>query len=164
MFSYFWKTLPVVFVVIMKCPYCPAPETKVVETRDSDLDAVRRRRECTKCGKRFTTYEKLDVTDLFVVKRDGRREKFDRVKLRNGILKACEKRPVSHEKIEAAIDGMEKKLREGGKTEIKTRRIGELVMEKLRELDEVAYIRFASVYRNFSDVRSFEKEIRTLKK
>lgn len=148
----------------MKCPYCPAPETKVIETRNSDLDSLRRRRECTKCGKRFTTYEKVDVTDLFVVKRDSRREKFDRIKLRNGILKACEKRPVSHEKIEAAIDEIEKKLREGGKTEVKTRRIGELVMEKLRELDEVAYIRFASVYRNFSDIKSFEKEIKTLKR
>ncbi|MBI4167816.1 MAG: transcriptional repressor NrdR [Candidatus Aenigmarchaeota archaeon] len=148
----------------MKCPYCPAPETKVIETRDSDLDSLRRRRECTKCGKRFTTYEKLDLTGLFVVKRDGRREKFDRIKLRNGILKACEKRPVSHEKIEAAIDEIEKKLREGGKTEVKTRRVGELVMDKLRELDEVAYIRFASVYRNFSDVKSFEKEIKTLKR
>ncbi len=148
----------------MKCPYCPAPETKVIETRDSDLDSLRRRRECTKCGKRFTTYEKLDVTDLFVVKRDGRREKFDRIKLRNGILKACEKRPVSHEKIEAAMDEIEKKLREGGKTEVRTKRIGELVMEKLRELDEVAYIRFASVYRNFSDIKSFEKEIKTLKR
>jgi len=148
----------------MKCPYCPAPETNVIETRDSDLDAIRRRRECTNCGKRFTTYEKLDVVDLFVVKRDGRREKFDRTKLHAGILKACEKRPVSHEKIEAAIEQIEKKLREGGKTEVRTRRIGELVMEKLRELDEVAYIRFASVYRNFSDVKSFEKEIRTLKK
>ena len=133
----------------MKCPYCPAPETKVIETRDADLDAIRRRRECTKCGKRFTTYEKLDIIDLFVVKRDGRREKFDRIKLRNGILKACDTRPVSHEKIEAAIDEIEKKLREGGKTEVRTKRIGELVMEKLRELDEVAYIRFASVYRNF---------------
>ncbi|MBI3412533.1 MAG: transcriptional repressor NrdR [Candidatus Aenigmarchaeota archaeon] len=148
----------------MKCPYCPAPETEVVETRDSDLDSIRRRRECTRCGKRFTTYEKLDIADLFVVKRDGRREKFDRTKLRIGIMKACEKRPVSHEKIEAAINGIEKKLREGGKNEVKTRRIGELVMEKLRELDEVAYIRFASVYRNFSDIKSFEKEIRTLKK
>ncbi|MBI4176776.1 MAG: transcriptional repressor NrdR [Candidatus Aenigmarchaeota archaeon] len=148
----------------MKCPYCPAQETKVIETRDTDLDSLRRRRECARCGKRFTTYEKLDVTGLFVVKRDGRREKFDRVKLRTGILKACEKRPVSHEKIEAAIDEIEKKLREGGKTEVRTRRIGELVMEKLRELDEVAYIRFASVYRNFSDIESFEKEIKTLKK
>ncbi len=148
----------------MKCPYCPAPETKVIETRDGDLGAMRRRRECAKCKKRFTTYEKLDVIDLFVVKRDGRREKFERIKLRNGILKACEKRPVSHEKIEAAIDEIEKKLRESGKTEIRTKRVGELVMEKLRELDEVAYIRFASVYRNFSDVKSFEKEIKTLKR
>lgn len=158
------KALPVAFVTVMKCPYCPAQETKVIETRDSDLDSLRRRRECARCGKRFTTYEKLDVTDLFVVKRDGRREKFDRVKLRTGILKACEKRPVSHEKIEAAIDEIENRLREGGKTEVRTRRVGELVMEKLRELDEVAYIRFASVYRNFSDIESFEKEIKTLKK
>ncbi len=148
----------------MKCPYCPAKETMVIETRDSDLDAIRRRRECAKCGKRFTTYERLGATELFVIKRDGRRENFDRVKLRNGILKACEKRPVSHDKVEKAINDIEKRLREGGKTEVRSRRIGELVMETLRKLDEVAYIRFASVYRNFSDVKSFEKEIKTLGK
>ncbi len=164
MFSIILKTLPIVFVALMKCPYCPAQETMVIETRDADLDAIRRRRGCAKCGKRFTTYEKLELLGLFVAKRDGRRENFDRAKLRNGILKACEKRPIPHEKIEKAIDEIERKLREGGKTEVRSRRIGELVMEKLRELDEVAYIRFASVYRNFSDVKSFEKEIKILKK
>lgn len=146
----------------MKCPFCSTEEIKVLDTRESNIDTTRRRRECLKCGKRFTTYERIELDNLIVVKKDGRREKFDRNKILKGIEKACEKRPISTEKIEKVVDEIESELRNKG-TEIKGKQIGKIVMEKLRELDEVAYIRFASVYKRFTDIASFEKELQNLK-
>ncbi len=149
----------------MRCPYCLHPETKVLDSRDSsDLDATRRRRECLKCKKRFTTYERVEMVDLIVIKKDGRRENFDRHKLLNGVMKACEKRPVSHERIEELVDDVERELRKREETEVSSMTIGEMVMSRLKRLDQVAYIRFASVYRSFTDVESFEKELRRLRK
>ncbi len=146
----------------MECPYCHDDETKVTDSRDTGALSIRRRRECLKCGKRFTTYEYIEMTPLYVIKKDGRREKFDRNKIKNGIIKALEKRPVSHEKIEEMIDSIEEKIRRSCNEEIQTSLIGEYVMEKLKEVDHVAYIRFASVYRSFADVSSFEKEVKNL--
>lgn len=146
----------------MFCPYCKHEETKVIETRIAE-GSVRRRRECWKCEKRFTTHERVEDLELFVIKRDGRREKFDRNKLKSGIMKACEKRPIAHDKIEEVVGEIEAALRTLGAEEMKSKHIGELVMEKLKNLDEVAYIRFASVYRKFSSIESFEKEIEKLK-
>ena len=146
----------------MQCPYCLRNETKVVDKRDGDNFATRRRRQCIKCGKRFTTYERLGNVDLSVIKKDGRRELFSREKLKNGFIKACEKRPVSVEKIEQVVDEIEKELRNKESTEIKGTVIGEIVMKKLKKLDKVAYIRFASVYREFTDLSDFQKELKTL--
>ena len=146
----------------MECPYCHDGETKVTDSRDTGALSIRRRRECLKCGKRFTTYECIEMTPLYVIKKDGRREKFDRNKIKNGIIKALEKRPVSHEKIEETIDSIEEKIRKSCNEEIQTSLVGEYVMEKLKEIDHVAYIRFASVYRSFADVSSFEKEVKNL--
>ena len=144
----------------MKCPYCGDLNNEVMETRDSeDLSATRRRRACQKCQKRFTTYERAENIDLIVIKKDSKREKFDREKVRSGILKACEKRPVTKEQIESAVSYIEEKLKQQG-SEVKSRFIGELVMRKLKQLDTVAYIRFASVYREFKDVEDFKKEIK----
>ena len=149
----------------MKCPYCAHEENQVLDSRDSeDLSSVRRRRECLKCNKRFTTYERVDVVDLFVIKKDGRREQFDRNKLLTGIKKACEKRPVSMGTIEETTDEIEQNLRKRETTEIPGKVIGEIVMRRLKVLDKVAYIRFASVYRSFEDVESFEKEVQSLSK
>lgn len=148
----------------MRCPYCNHSESDVVDTRDTDDFRIRRRRECAKCKRRFTTYEETDKEDLFVIKKDGRREKFERRKLLSGIEKSCEKRPVPRERIEEMTDWVESRLRKEGKKEIQTSKIGELVMERLRKVDEVAYIRFASVYRSFADVESFEDALRKLKK
>ncbi len=149
----------------MRCPSCGHPESKVIDSRDLDEGkAIRRRRECLKCGSRFTTYERIEATNFFVIKKDGRREKFSRDKLRAGIEKACEKRPISSDQIEHLITGIERELGAGAEMEIPSARIGELVMERLRELDEVAYIRFASVYRSFADLATFEKELRTMLK
>ena len=145
----------------MRCPYCFHEGTKVVDKRDVDA-ATRRRRECDKCKKRFTSYERPEI-QLTVVKKDGTKEAFDKEKLKTGILKACEKRPVSEEDIEEAADEIEARLRKLG-TEIESRKIGELVMRKLLRLDKVAYVRFASVYRSFEDVKAFEKEVKLLKK
>ena len=148
----------------MKCPYCSYEETQVIDTRETEnLEATRRRRECLKCNKRFTTYERVEEAEIIVVKKDGKRERFERKKLMDGILKACEKRPVSQETIEKAVNDIEAELRSFG-TEIPSRAIGELVMEKLRTIDKVAYIRFASVYRAFSDISAFEKEVKLLKR
>lgn len=148
----------------MKCPFCNHSETDVIDTRDTENFRIRRRRECTKCGRRFTTYEEVEKDDLFVIKKDGRREKFDRRKLLSGLEKSCEKRPVSREKIDAMADWVESRLRKSGKKEVGSSQVGELVMQRLRAVDEVAYIRFASVYRSFADVDSFEKALRTLRK
>ncbi|MDP2909411.1 MAG: transcriptional regulator NrdR [Nanoarchaeota archaeon] len=149
----------------MICPYCRSPDTKVVDKRETpDRKATRRRRECLKCKKRFTTYERLEQADLFVIKKDKRREPFNREKLKNGIIKACQKRPISHETIEKILNEIESELRKKNRTEVTSQEIGEIVMKKLKKLDQVAYIRFASVYREFKDISSFEKELRSLKK
>lgn len=148
----------------MRCPYCTHTETDVIDTRDTDDYKIRRRRECAKCKRRFTTYEEVEKEDLFVIKKDGRREKFDRHKLLSGIQKACEKRPVPVEETEEIANWVEARLRKGDKQEVKTDEIGELVMDRLRKVDEVAYIRFASVYRSFADVESFEQALKNLKK
>ena len=143
----------------MKCPFCNYKETQVTDKRDSESE-TRRRRECLKCKKRFTTYEKVEVANLRVIKKDGIREIFDVEKLKRGIIKACEKRPVSLEKIEQATREIETKLAESNKKEISTKTIGELVMKALRKLDKVAYIRFASVYREFKDISDFKKQLK----
>ncbi|OGY22702.1 MAG: transcriptional regulator NrdR [Candidatus Woykebacteria bacterium GWB1_45_5] len=149
----------------MKCPYCAYNENQVLDSRDSeDLFSVRRRRECLNCGKRFTTYERIEAIDLFVIKKDGRREQFDRNKLLTGIKKACEKRPISMDTIEETVEEIEQNLRKRETTEIPSKVIGEIVMRRLRAVDKVAYIRFASVYRAFEDVVSFEKEVKSLLK
>lgn len=148
-----------------KCPYCSHAETKVVDSRETeDLSSVRRRRECLKCGKRFTTYERTELVELRVMKKDGRREQFDKNKLIAGMVKACEKRPVSAETIARAADEIERELRRMDETEVKSSAIGEMVMQKLKKIDQVAYIRFASVYRSFADVESFEEEAKKLMK
>ena len=146
----------------MNCPYCNHIETKVTDSRDTGEFTIRRRRECLKCNQRFTTYEAIEMTSLYVIKKDGRREKFDRNKIKTGIMKALEKRPISHDQIEKLLDRIEEKIRKTGKEEIESETIGEYVMNALKELDQVAYIRFASVYRSFTDVTSFEKEIKNL--
>ena len=146
----------------MNCPYCSHIETKVTDSRDTGSYTIRRRRECLNCNKRFTTYEAIEMSPLYVIKKDGRREKFDRIKIKNGITKALEKRPISQEKIEEMLDSIEEKIRREGKEEIETSIIGEYVMDALKAVDHVAYIRFASVYRQFTDVESFEKEVKNL--
>ena len=146
----------------MNCPYCQSLETKVTDSRDTGTYTIRRRRECLKCNKRFTTYESIEMTPIYVIKKDGRREKFDRTKIRNGIIKALEKRPVGHDTIEELVDSVEEKIRRCGKEEIESSIIGEYVMDLLKKTDKVAYIRFASVYRSFTDVSSFEKEVKNL--
>lgn len=147
----------------MRCPYCENRDTKVIDSRHTEEGhAIRRRRECEKCGKRFTTYEKIEETVLVVIKKDGSRETFDRNKILSGIIKACEKRPVALSEMEAAIDDIERGLNNMMEKEVKSTFIGELVMEKLRDLDEVAYVRFASVYRQFTDINTFVHEIEKL--
>ena len=149
----------------MKCPYCNYEETQVIDSRDTEnLEATRRRRECTKCNKRFTTYERLEEADIFVVKKEGKRERFERQKVINGILKACEKRPISLEKIEKLVDEVESDLRKRDSVEVDSKIIGNLVMKKLKSLDKVAYIRFASVYLEFEDLTRFEEELDKLQK
>lgn len=145
----------------MKCPFCGVEDTKVTDSRDSDAE-TRRRRECEKCSKRFTTYERVETHPLVVIKKDGRREGFSREKLLSGMVKSCQKREVSVEKIEEAVSEIESSLRNEDKTEIASRLIGELVAEKLKKLDKVAYIRFASIYKDFEDVTDFEKEIKSI--
>lgn len=147
----------------MKCPFCLHPQTKVIDSRES-TDKTRRRRECLDCDKRFTTYEHLDTVDLAVVKKDGTRQPFNRDKILRGMLKACEKRPISRERVEQSVTAIEASLRKSERQEISARKVGELVMDQLKKLDHVAYVRFASVYRSFRDVKQFEKEIKLLKK
>jgi transcriptional repressor NrdR len=148
----------------MRCPYCNFGETKVIETREAeDSDVTRRRRECLKCNKRFTTYERTEMIELRVIKKNGDIAVFDRNKVLNGILKACEKRPIKLDKIEKITEEIESELRKKESIEIPTNEIGEMIMDKLKEIDHVAYIRFASVYRDFADIRSFEKELKSLK-
>jgi transcriptional repressor NrdR len=147
----------------MKCPFCETPDTKVIDSRPTEEgQAIRRRRECVKCGKRFTTYEKVEEMLFMVVKSDGRRESFDRNKILNGIIRACEKRPVSLDQMEAVVNDIERGLNNMMEKEISSKFIGEVVMDHLKDLDEVAYVRFASVYRQFKDVNTFVAEIEKL--
>ena len=147
----------------MKCPFCDKPDTKVIDSRPTDDGrAIRRRRECEGCGKRFTTYEKVEEILFMVVKRDGSRESFDRNKVLNGIVRACEKRPVSMAQMEGIVDDIERNLNNQMEKEVSSAYIGDLVMENLAKLDEVAYVRFASVYRQFKDVNTFVAEIEKL--
>lgn len=147
----------------MKCPFCSYLEDKVIDSRLSqDGSTTRRRRECLKCMKRFTTYERIEETLPLVVKKDGRREPFDRTKILGGVMKACEKRPVSLEDMEKTVNSMEIMFLESGKREVSSHEIGEAVMEGLKALDEVAYVRFASVYREFRDINEFMKELKDL--
>ncbi len=148
----------------MKCPYCQHSETSVLDSRlTSTSDSIRRRRECAGCSKRFTTYERMELLDLTIVKKDGRSELFDKNKLARGILKACEKRPVKREKINRVVDEIEIQLRNMDRTEISSKVVGSLVVEKMKGLDEVAYVRFASVYRRFTDPSQFAQEVAKLK-
>lgn len=147
----------------MKCPYCDYFESKVVDSRPTDEgQAIRRRRECINCQKRFTTYEKIEEIPIIVVKKDGNRQVFNRNKLLNGIIKACEKRPVSMTVIEKTVEDIEKNLSNSLEKEVKSEEIGEMIMEKLKNIDEVAYVRFASVYRQFKDVNSFMDELKKI--
>ncbi|MBP7216063.1 MAG: transcriptional repressor NrdR [Candidatus Omnitrophica bacterium] len=147
----------------MRCPFCSFREDKVVDSRSTlDESAVRRRRECLKCGKRFTTYEYIEEVSLMVIKKDGRREPFDRKKVLAGVLKACEKRPISMEKMEDVVTQVERGIQKKSDREVYSTRIGELVMEKLKVLDDVAYVRFASVYRQFKDVGQFMHELKDI--
>ena len=147
----------------MKCPFCGHENTRVIDSRPADdNNSIRRRRVCDECDKRFTTYEKVEEMLLMVVKRDGRRESFDRNKILNGIIRACEKRPVSRAQMEAIVDDVERGLNNMMEKEVSTQFIGEVVMNHLKELDEVAYVRFASVYRQFKDVGTFIAEIEKL--
>lgn len=148
----------------MKCPYCYHKDTRVLDSREvSDERSIRRRRECQKCKKRFTTYERLETANIIINKKDGKRETYDREKLKRGMLKACEKRPITAEDIDKAIDKIEVNLVTSG-NEIQSEKIGELVMKYLKKLDKVAYIRFASVYRDFTDIKTFEEELKKLLK
>lgn len=147
----------------MRCPFCLHDDSKVLDSRSTEEGAsIRRRRECTECGKRFTTYERLEDIPLMVIKKDGRREMFQRGKIINGILRACEKRPISSEQVECLVDSVEKQVRSELDREISSQHIGQLVMERLRDLDEVAYVRFASVYRQFKDINRFMDELKNL--
>jgi transcriptional repressor NrdR len=149
----------------MRCPYCGHLETKVIDSRDAeDVEVTRRRRECEKCEKRFTTYERVEMVDLYVKKKDGKREPFSREKLLGGISAACVKCNVSHEQMEAAVDDIERQLRQREDTEVPSSLIGDLVMKKLKTIDKVAYIRFASVYREFADLEDFQEELKKLLK
>ena len=147
----------------MRCPYCEYFESKVVDSRPTDEgQAIRRRRECIKCNKRFTTYEKIEEIPIIVVKKDGNRQAFDRNKVLNGIIKSCEKRPVSMSEIEKIVDDIEKILSNSLEKEVTSVEIGEHIMNKLKDVDEVSYVRFASVYRQFKDVNSFMEELKKI--
>ena len=149
----------------MKCPYCNHPDTRVIDSRPAeDGNSIRRRRSCDVCGKRFTTYEKVETIPLIIIKKDNNREQYNRGKIENGILRACYKRPVSAEAIQHTIDRIETKIFNQEAKEIPSSMIGELVMEELKELDEVAYVRFESVYREFKDVNTFMDELKKILK
>lgn len=149
----------------MKCPFCNASDTKVIDSRPAeDNSSIRRRRQCETCGKRFTTYEKLETLPLMVIKKDNSREVYDRIKIEAGVLHSCQKRPVSPQQISRMIDEIENQIFNREEREVSTSSIGELVMEKLKETDEVAYVRFASVYREFKDVNTFMEELGKLLK
>ena len=147
----------------MKCPYCGFRQDRVVDSRESkEADSIRRRRECERCNRRFTTYERIDEIPYMVVKKDGRREKFERQKVLNGLLRACEKRPVSMGRLEQIVNDAEAFVVDSAERERKTSEVGELIMNRLRRIDKVAYVRFASVYLDFKDVREFMEELKEL--
>ena len=147
----------------MKCLYCNATESRVIDSRPTDEGlAIRRRRECVNCGRRFTTYEKIETVQIMVVKKDGSREAFDADKIRRGLIKACEKRPVAMHDVDALVRDVEQQIMNSLELEVSSARIGEMVMERLRNLDEVAYVRFASVYRSFCDINTFMEELKSL--
>lgn len=149
----------------LRCPYCDYQESKVIDSRPTEEgNAIRRRRECTKCEKRFTTYEKIETIPVMVVKKDSSREPFSRTKVMNGILRSCEKRPVAMDDIEMVVNDIESKILNSLEREVTTETIGEMVMERLKELDGVAYVRFASVYREFKDINTFMEELHKLLK
>ena len=148
----------------MRCLYCNCTESKVIDSRSADDDrSIRRRRECTGCGRRFTTYETIEIAPILVVKSDGTRQAFDVTKIKQGIIKACEKTSVSLEKIDALVDDISKQVYNSMEQEITSKQIGEMVMDGLKELDEVAYVRYASVYRSFKDINSFMSELQRMK-
>ena len=147
----------------MKCMYCGCTDSKVIDSRSTDEDSsIIIRRECTNCGRRFTTYETIEATQVLVVKTGGNRQAFNPAKIKNGIIRACEKRPVPMVKIDAIVEDIQKQVFNSLEQEISSKKIGEMVMERLKDVDEVAYIRFASVYRQFKDISTFMKEIETL--
>lgn len=147
----------------MKCLYCNHNEDKVIDSREiAQATAVRRRRECLNCGRRFTTYEYVDKTSLMVIKKDGRREPFNRQKVLNGLIKACEKRPIALEVLENLVSEVEMELQKKFEHEVESRQVGEMVVEKLAQLDDVAYVRFASVYRQFKDINQFMREVKDI--
>ena len=148
----------------MQCPYCDHENTKVTDSRDTGIYSIRRRRECLDCRRRFTTYEHIELSPIYVIKKDGKREPYDKQKIKKGVMKALEKRPISQEQIETIIENIEEKIRRAGQEEIQSNMIGEYVMNELKELDQVAYIRFASVYRSFADITFFEEEVKKLTK
>ena len=144
----------------MKCPFCNFADTKVIDSRAQDDNSViRRRRVCEQCGKRFTTYERVDMIPITVIKRDGTREIFDKAKLQNGIMKSCNKRPVTAQQIQKLVDDIENTLAGSGEREVESKQLGNMFIERLKDLDEVAYVRFASVYRQFKDINSFIDEL-----
>ena len=147
----------------MKCPFCGDDNTRVIDSRPADdNEAIRRRRQCDECGKRFTTYEKLETIPLIVIKKDKNRETYDRSKIESGVVRSCHKRPVSVDQIEACVDEIENKIFNLGVREIESEKIGEIVMDQIRDLDQVAYVRFASVYRQFKDADTFMSELKKL--
>lgn len=147
----------------MKCMYCGCEDSKVIDSRSTDDGrSIRRRRECVQCGKRFTTFETIEISPFLIVKRDGTRQLYDRSKLKNGILRSCEKRPISMAQIDKIVDNIEKTLYNSLEEEVTTQKIGDLVMDELKQLDEVAYIRFAAVYRQFKDSATFFEEMKKL--
>tara|TARA_Y100000310_G_scaffold341089_1_gene439075 strand:- start:14790 stop:15242 length:453 start_codon:yes stop_codon:yes gene_type:complete len=149
----------------MKCPYCNFEETQVIDSRDTEnLEATRRRRECTKCKKRYTTYERVEEADIVVVKKDGKRERYERQKLLNGVIESCEKRNIPLEKIEKLVDAVESDLRKRDSVEIESKSVGRTVMRRLKNLDKVAFLRFASVHLEFEDIKRFEEELEKLQK
>lgn len=146
----------------MQCPYCNYKESKVVDSRHTDSNSIRRRRECESCKKRYTTYETIETTPVMVIKKDNTREYFDREKIKNGLIKSCEKRPVSIDQIEWLVSYIENEINKNYMTEIETKIIGEMIMDKLKDIDEVSYVRFASVYRQFKDINTFVNELKTI--
>ena len=146
----------------MKCPYCGADDSKVIDSRPTDSNSIRRRRECIECSKRFTTYEAIDTSPVIVIKKDGSREVFDRSKMLAGILKSCYKRPVTTEQLDKIVDDIQNTLANSMRTTVRSKELGEMVMKRLRDIDEVSYVRFASVYCQFKDAETFMNELRSL--